>query len=209
MSNPVKVVVAESSVIIRSGLVSILKRIGLNLHLTEVGEMAHLSTHLTRQSPDLLIVNPAFLGHFYLPQLKADARCRQMHSVALLSVPTDPALLRTYDATVTLYDTPEQIREKLITLIREEQTTASPADTLSPREKEIVVCVVKGMTNKQIASQLTLSTHTVITHRRNIAGKLQIHSPAGLTVYAIVNRLVELSEISDGLLGGICSDNTK
>ena len=67
--------------------------------------------------------------------------------------------------------------------------------TLSAREKEIVVCVVKGMTNREIADQLFLSTHTVITHRRNIARKLQIHSASGLTVYAIVNKLVELGDI--------------
>ena len=64
-------------------------------------------------------------------------------------------------------------------------------------EKEIIVCVVKGMTNKQIADALCISAHTVITHRRNIAAKLQIHSAAGLTIYAIVNKLVELSEIKD------------
>ncbi len=68
---------------------------------------------------------------------------------------------------------------------------------LSAREREIIVCVVKGMTNKEIAEELCISTHTVITHRRNIASKLQIHSAAGLTIYAIVNKLVELSEIKD------------
>ena len=66
---------------------------------------------------------------------------------------------------------------------------------MSAREKEIVVCAVKGMTNREIADGLCLSTHTVITHRRNIARKLQIHSVSGLTVYAIVNKLVELSDI--------------
>ena len=55
------------------------------------------------------------------------------------------------------------------------------------------------MTNKAIADKLYLSIHTVITHRRNIARKLQIHSPAGLTIYAIVNKLVELSDIKDTL----------
>ena len=70
-------------------------------------------------------------------------------------------------------------------------------EPLSAREKEIIVCVVKGLSNKQIADELCISAHTVITHRRNIAAKLQIHSPAGLTIYAIVNKLVELSEIRD------------
>ena len=72
----------------------------------------------------------------------------------------------------------------------------TPSQELSAREREIIVCVVKGMTNKAIAEALCISTHTVITHRRNIASKLQIHSAAGLTIYAIVNKLVELSEIS-------------
>jgi regulator of cell morphogenesis and NO signaling len=53
------------------------------------------------------------------------------------------------------------------------------------------------MTNKQIADELRLSTHTVITHRRNISAKLQIHSTAGLTIYAIVNKLVELDEVKN------------
>lgn len=70
-------------------------------------------------------------------------------------------------------------------------------EALSSREKEIIVCVVRGMTNKEIADELCISTHTVITHRRNIASKLQIHSAAGLTIYAIVNKLVELSEIRE------------
>jgi len=72
-------------------------------------------------------------------------------------------------------------------------------EPLSAREREIIVCVVKGMTNKEIADCLCISTHTVITHRRNIASKLQIHSAAGLTIYAIVNKLVELSEIKDSI----------
>lgn len=73
-------------------------------------------------------------------------------------------------------------------------------EALSAREKEIIVCIVKGMTNKQIADVLCISTHTVITHRRNIVAKLQIHSTAGLTIYAIVNKLVELSEIKDTIM---------
>ena len=51
------------------------------------------------------------------------------------------------------------------------------------------------MTNKEIAEKLFLSIHTVITHRRNISKKLQIHSAAGLTIYAIVNKLVTLSDV--------------
>ena len=69
------------------------------------------------------------------------------------------------------------------------------AEALSDREKDVVVSLVQGMTNKEIAEHLFISVNTVITHRRNIARKLQIHSPAGLTIYAIVNHLVDISSV--------------
>ena len=68
-------------------------------------------------------------------------------------------------------------------------------DALSDREKDVIVSLVQGMANKEIADHLCISINTVITHRRNIARKLQIHSPAGLTIYAIINGLVDISSV--------------
>ena len=68
-------------------------------------------------------------------------------------------------------------------------------ESLSEREREVIVSVVQGMANKEIADHLCISINTVITHRRNIARKLQIHSAAGLTIYAIVNNLVDISSV--------------
>ena len=73
--------------------------------------------------------------------------------------------------------------------------TPREAALLGEREKEIVCHIAKGMTNKQIADRLCISTHTVATHRRNICAKLDIHTSSGLTLYAIVHNLVDLSEI--------------
>ena len=70
------------------------------------------------------------------------------------------------------------------------------SEVLSDREKDVIISLVQGMTNKEIADHLCISTNTVITHRRNIARKLQIHSPAGLTIYAIVNNLVDISSVN-------------
>lgn len=85
--------------------------------------------------------------------------------------------------------------------------TAQPADAqaenketagnvLSEREQEIVHWVVCGLSNKQIGERLFISPNTVLTHRKNIARKLDIHSVAGLTIYAIVNGIVEIGDIS-------------
>ena len=69
------------------------------------------------------------------------------------------------------------------------------SEALSDREKDVIIGVAQGLLNKEIADRLCLSVNTVITHRRNIAKKLQIHSPAGLTIYAIVNDLVDISSV--------------
>ena len=69
------------------------------------------------------------------------------------------------------------------------------SEALSDREKDVIIGVVQGLQNKEIADRLCISVNTVITHRRNIARKLQIHSPAGLTIYAIVNGLVDISSV--------------
>lgn len=69
------------------------------------------------------------------------------------------------------------------------------SDALSEREKDVIICLVQGLSNKEIADKLFISINTVTTHRRNIARKLQIHSPAGLTIFAIVNNLIDITKV--------------
>lgn len=93
----------------------------------------------------------------------------------------------------------QQLRQKGDTVYADKTGTnvaekAKP-ETLSDREKDIIACVTKGMSNKEIADSLYLSVHTVTTHRRNISNKLQIHTTAGLTIYAIANKLVNIEDI--------------
>ena len=76
------------------------------------------------------------------------------------------------------------------TAINEQKTEIGE---LSNREKDVLVQIVNGLSNKEIADKLCLSTHTVMSHRKNIARKLNIHSTAGLTIYAIVNGIVEIN----------------
>ena len=74
-------------------------------------------------------------------------------------------------------------------------TDDEKTDILSQREKEIIICIAKGLSNKEISDVLNISINTVTTHRRNISSKLQIHSIAGITSFAIANGLVQMSEI--------------
>ena len=195
-----KIAIAEPSPIIRCGLENLLKRLpGLHTQLVEITTEESLLEALRMHKPDLRIINPLLPGYFTLPQIKEETGCGQMKCIALLYAPLPANYLLAYDEHIYIHDTADELRQKLERLSNnkatEEEEENEETQSLSSREKEIVVCVVKGMTNREIAEHLYLSSHTVVTHRRNIARKLQIHSASALTVYAIVNKLVELKDI--------------
>lgn len=201
MSMNIKIAIAESSTIVRCGLETLLKRVpGFRIQISEINTTECLAEGLCLYKPDILIMNPAIPGSFNLQHLKDECGCSDMKCIALLYNVSDPFLLRSYDDRISIYDSAEELKQKLERLNTEEalseEEESDDQQTLSSREKEIVVCVVKGMTNREIADRLYLSTHTVITHRRNIARKLQVHSASGLTVYAIVNKLIELKDLN-------------
>lgn len=110
------------------------------------------------------------------------------HTYALIAVMND--LYDTEQDFITHCAIEEEILMPALALKHDGQDSMD--SVLSEREREVLVQVAKGLSNKEIADALYLSSHTVITHRKNIAAKLNIHSTAGLTIYAIANGLVEI-----------------
>ena len=193
MSTFLKIVLVEPSLILRSGMSYVLRRLTtFDVQVVETGEPEQLEELIAEAAPDVLIINPSLTDEEMLRELQQ----KSLRLIAFQSVLADARLMQRFDAVVSIYDTAEQIKEKLRSVCNSRDGEASQ-ELLSAREKEIIVWVVKGLTNKQIAERLFISAHTVITHRRNIAAKLQIHSPAGLTIYAIVNKLVELNDVKN------------
>ncbi len=192
----IKIAIAEPSAIIRAGISSLLKRIqGYHVHSFEVNSIELLANNIRTQKPDIVIINPTYWGLIDIEKLKTENSQNQIRFVALVSGMIDEKALEKYDNSINLYDDTDTIKQKLDQIFEITNTEQEESQVLSVREKEIIVGVVKGYTNKEIATNLFLSAHTVITHRRNIARKLEIHSTAGLTIYAIVNKLVELNDI--------------
>lgn len=202
-NNILKVLIASSSVIIRSGLAAVLKRLHeLSIQSVEISTSEMLEHYVALHTPDMVLIDPNFGGWFDLAEFKENHdKLASVKFVAIIANVIDSSQLKDYQEKIAIYDSVEVMAEKLNALMQteEEETLESDTEPLSQREKEIITYVVKGLTNKEIADKLYLSVHTVITHRRNIARKLQIHSPAGLTIYAIVNKLVELKDIEGKL----------
>lgn len=151
---------------------------------------------------------------------QVDIKLRELKNIIIKYLPADN--LRNNQLTHTLYDIYNserwlsdhaQVEDRIfIPAIRRMQDSLRKNDVsarissminkrpasdeaLSDREKDVIIALVQGMTNKEIAEHLYISVNTVLTHRRNIARKLQIHSPAGLTIYAIVNHLIDISKV--------------
>ena len=194
----IRIAVAETSVIIRSLTLALKRLPNLKIQPVELLSVEALNDCLRTQFPDILVVNPTFGDFFDVARFREETAGKGIRVVALVSSFIDASLLSKYDASFSIFDDLEALANKINLLQNiEPEEEEDSQENLSQREKEIVICVVKGMTNKEIAEKLFLSIHTVITHRRNISKKLQIHSAAGLTIYAIVNKLVELSDVKD------------
>lgn len=198
MTKILRIAIAEPSAIVRSGVVTVLKRMsGFQIQPFEIIVSDTIEKYIKVHKPEMLVVNPAFWGMIDIEQLKKNTEHPKLKCVALLSAPTDASILANYDESIGLYDSLELIQGKFDKLYNANfpKNNSNGDNALSAREKEVLICVVKGMTNKEIAEKLFLSAHTVISHRKNITRKLDIHSVAGLTVYAIVNNLIGLEDI--------------
>ena len=197
-NDSIKVVIADTSAIIRAGITTVLKRLpNFTFSINEISNLDTLAMFVKLHMPDILLINPLITSNTIASSLKKEFP--EIKTVAILSSFIDTKTLGEFDETISIFDETETINNKMANLLTDNEEEYSDTEQLSLREKEIIACVVKGMTNKAIADNLSISIHTVITHRRNITKKLQIHSSAGLAIYAIVNKIVEIQDIKDGL----------
>lgn len=152
---------------------------------------------LKNMSVDAIIVDPAVFAHSSRGNVKHFiSEYTDAHVVAFPSMLMDDESARQYDAVLNLYDSPAEIIHKLRTAVSAPKDNASAdSSELSSREKDILICVAKGLINKEIADLYNISIHTVITHRRNITRKTGIKTVAGLTVYALLNNLIDPSSV--------------
>ena len=152
---------------------------------------------LKNMSVDAIIVDPAVFAHSSHGNVKHFiSEYTDAPVVAFPSMLMDDESARQYDAVLNLYDSPAEIIHKLRTAVSAPKDNASAdGSELSSREKDILICVAKGLINKEIADLYNISIHTVITHRRNITRKTGIKTVAGLTVYALLNNLIDPSSV--------------
>ena len=192
----INIVIAENSPVISAGISQCIRKIQeIAPHLSEVASREELMQTVRLQPVDLLIINPTFSGLFHPSQIREISYNSEMKIYAIEVGKLSRLTLSLFDNHINVTDDQKTLKDKILFAKGTSHIEDNEKETLSVREKEIISYVVKGFTNQEIADKLFISIHTVITHRRNIAKKLEIHSATGLTIYAIVNKIVDLNDI--------------
>ncbi len=149
-------------------------------------------------NPSFLIIESGMLPKpepYSLERIRS--KNKRIHILLIESSPISENIKTYIDTIVFVNETEDSVLNKLKAFFAkgENQVKPSQTDTLSEREKEIVELVALGKTNKEISDKLFISPHTVITHRKNITAKLGIKTIAGLTVYAILNGIIDTDNV--------------
>lgn len=144
--------------------------------------------------PDIVIVSCNVCSPPMIETVRAIADLPKARFVLYCDTITDELLAERCEGHLSAEESDKEVLDLITSLLTADEREEVPEE-LTPRERDIIIGVVKGMTNKEIADELFISPNTVTTHRRNIVKKLDIHSASGLTVYAIMNKLVSLQDI--------------
>lgn len=213
----IKVLITDDHPVVRKGLQSCLSRHG---HLKVVGEAADGEEALRKAralSPDVVLMDISMPGMSGLAVTEVLRKESPQIKVLVLSVHSNKDyIFRVIRAGAHGYVSKEAPPEELVRAIEsvyggepffsEEIARAAltefvssggrkePFSQLTPREREVLVAIAEGQSNKEIADRLQIGVRTIETHRERIMRRLDIHSVAGLTKYAIANGLVSIED---------------
>ena len=186
------IVIATSSFIVRKGLTDILKELYPGRKIMSVNFAEELNALNNENNITLLLASAEIITHLNLSLFKKiqlikliDSRPEYMDSDY-----SNSELLFLDDTETSIL----HILKRNLALMDKNTSSTKNESVLSGRELDIVREVALGQTNKEIADKLFISAHTVITHRKNITRKLGIKTVSGLTVYALLNKLIKMGD---------------
>ena len=191
-----RVIICETSEIIANGLAEIIDSMAQFDVVARLDNPEHVSEKILTTDANILIVNPTLLGFQskdFLTQLEKEHD--NLIIIALVASYLDHTMLAPYHGIIEINDTRAKVIGKMNEVAQNETSKKTDDVELSKREIDVLVAVAKGMMNKEIADMMNISIHTVISHRKNITRKTGIKSVSGLTVYAMLNNLIDENDL--------------
>jgi len=192
----INIAVLEPSQIVFEGISNILSKSGSYFKLFRIDTLNEIESIYGSEKLNLAIINPTQIQNRTKEFLAVKKSLNETIWIGLVYTFVDQHLLSLFDKTIDITDSPESIIE-LINKLNEQDNHSSQTteqEQLSEREIEVLKLLVAGLSNKEIADKLFISIHTVISHRKNISQKTGIKSQAGLTIYAISNKIIQIED---------------
>ncbi|MDL2227357.1 LuxR C-terminal-related transcriptional regulator [Odoribacter sp. OttesenSCG-928-L07] len=192
-----KLIIVEPSEIIRSGLEKLFNESYMFRIIDSFNSYSSFKEGSHNLTAEIIIINPILIDNEKQHSIKSlFHEFSEVGIVALIYSHISSDILRQYDGIIEINDTFGKIESILNSALK---VTDSKKDLynnheLTDREKDVLIAVAKGLMNKEIADKLNISIHTVISHRKNITRKTGIKSVSGLTVYALINNLIDKEE---------------
>ena len=197
MARQNKVVVVEHSPMVSVGLEKLLDEAGYMVAAV-FPDLGKAMERMAALNPGIIVLNPLQLD--FSKRLMLRSLFKEYPQALLVALHTHyvpQSVLGQFHVVIDLEDTAFRIANKLKGAFENNivDTQSDLGNELSIRELEILKAISKGYTSKQVAEKLHLSVHTVITHRKNISRKTGIKTVSGLTLYALLNHLIDENEI--------------
>jgi len=193
------VVLVESSYLLRAGIENLLAEFpGLLLRDVFDGTEKKLSDKIKNCKPELVIINCDINPQILISLVNTLNQEHGIVHVGLVNENTPLNIRSRFSHVLNTNDGKFELLESFRSIIGQQEvkkTIESDQQNLTARELTILKNVALGLTNQQIADELFLSIHTVMTHRKNITKKLGIKTVSGLIVYALMNKLIVMGEI--------------
>ena len=176
-----------------------LSAIGLEKLITDI--MPMLDVRVFMSVDELQSTDPAIYAHYFVSSRTYFEHTAFFRNLAHKTIVLVSGDLQIQDVpTLNICQSQADITKAIITLYRHahikdshpKSMSRTNAPLLSPRETEVAILLVRGLINKEIADRMHISITTVITHRKNIMEKLHARSLSDVTVYAIMNGLIDI-----------------
>lgn len=188
----------EPSQIICEGLTTILLKAESHNRIFRFDSLDEMIAAIPTHQINLAIINPA-LAKNNVPDFIQKRNSLQLNAwVGILYTLHDRDVLTLFDATIQITDSSEQIAETIhqLSVNKCHCSNCHQSESLTSREIDILRQITLGLSNKEMADKLNISVHTVVSHRKNIICKTGIKSQAGLTIYAISNKIISLENFA-------------
>lgn len=189
----INIVIADSSTIISEGLRNIIQSKNSYFNIDYALNMQSIDQLSYKKKIDIVIINPFLVHNCNTVFSNLKKEMPQTKWFALVYSYFDNNFLMSFDSIIYINDSKEDIYKKIIKITEmTKENDDSHYLILTEREIEVLKLLVEGNANKEIADKLNISTHTVITHRKNITQKTGIKTVSGLTIYAVVKKIITL-----------------